>query len=1034
MEEPKQKSLIDRISKLTEDTPLEELERIDISEAANLTRTLTSIALGLCLNHYRIFNLNDSRLNNKVKKLLSASSLLDAHRFILDFLRHVSRHNLPLRIPELRRLYLDRDAASDYPKAIQHILQTIDDESNEQEANEGIDTDAFRGILPLLREGLALYSQYQLVRLHTSPSSKGSCQVIPIQLGEPQGNKEPLYTLELKKSLGLNNVYVLCAGRKLISLFPIIIFSRCPTCKQEHLFIFNKRTFEHIEYKGWHPDHNLKTETGDFYAYLGKYYLKKQLYNEAKQELQRVLHRGGCDDRVKDELFNIYMKLGNRYYEQKDYKEALKEYQRAYMLNSDEISLLFHLGYCSFKIGRYPDAVDFMEKFLKHENKSVRAHVIAARSYSEIDDYACAADHFQEAHRLEPSVKQYKEEWKKYQDKAKRHRDKASDGAEVVKPITKFLVDLNLKALKGEISPIVGRESELQSLVEILNCMEKKNALVLGESGVGKTALVYELALRIVSGYFGGILADKKVYALNIPAIIAGARYRGQLEERLVELIKELKRMDDVILFIDDIHGIMASGNARNVNVDAAFILRPAIAEGDIQVIGAASFEHYRLNMENDPSITRNFQIIKLREPNMEENIAILQHYKQRFEKFHKVKVLDETLPLIIELSDIFIRERSNPDKSIAILDRACAIAKEQEAMISSQELPLVDRQKIILTVSRRTGIPEEKLTTQGSEKFLGIEERLKKRIVGQDEAIEKVARVLRVSKMKLRLKPYQPDGVFLFLGPTGVGKTELALALTEFLFGDPKKMIRLDMSEYMESISTSKLIGIAPGYVGYHDKNQLTDRVKEDPYCLVLLDEIEKASQQVLNLFLQVFDTGRLTDSKGCEVYFDNVTFVMTSNIGTSLYGQTQLGFARETSPGSIYAKPQVTKSEMLKEIKKALPPEFINRIDEIIYFNALGPAQMYGILELNLAVIVERLQNQRAIRLDVSQEAKDLLVKEGFSPEFGARNLARTLRSMFLDPLSVFLIKNEGLRQTSLCVDVSGKGLTFNLADDIN
>ena len=628
--------------------------------------------------------------------------------------------------------------------------------------------------------------------------------------------------------------------------------------------------------------------------------------------------------------------------------------------------------------------------------------------------------------------------------------------------------DLTVIAREGSLDPVIGRSKEITRVIEVLARRTKNNPVLIGEPGVGKTAIAEGLALQIVNNEVPEILRDKRVMSLDMGTVVAGTKYRGEFEDRMKKVMEEIRQAGNIILFIDELHTLIGAGGAEGA-IDASNILKPSLARGELQCIGATTLNEYRKYIEKDAALERRFQPIQVDEPTVEETIQIIHGLRDRYEAHHRVKITDEAIEAAAKMSNRYISDRFLPDKAIDLIDEAGskvrlrsyttppnlkeleqkleAIRSEKNAAVQSQEFEKaasfrdkeqkmkeelettktawkekqgqkessVTVEDIAEVVAMWTGVPVSKIAETESAKLLNMEEMLHERVIGQGEAVTAISRAIRRARAGLK-DPKRPIGSFIFLGPTGVGKTELARALAETMFGDEDAMIRVDMSEYMEKHSTSRLVGSPPGYVGYEEGGQLTEKVRRKPYSVVLLDEIEKAHPDVFNILLQVLEDGILTDSKGRTVDFRNTVLIMTSNVGAETLKQNRyVGFnIQDTSQD--YEK---MKSTMLEELKKAFRPEFLNRVDEMIVFHSLEKEHLRKIVSLMSNELTKRLQEQD-IELSLTDEAKQKIADEGYDPEYGARPLRRALQKHVEDRLSEELLKGEILTGGTVVIDV--------------
>jgi len=643
--------------------------------------------------------------------------------------------------------------------------------------------------------------------------------------------------------------------------------------------------------------------------------------------------------------------------------------------------------------------------------------------------------------------------------------------------LNQFGRDLTQLAREMKLDPIIGRDDEIERVVQVLCRRKKNNPVLIGEPGVGKTAIAEGLAQRIVEGRIPEILRDKRIVTLDLAAVVAGTKYRGQFEERLKAIMNEIRESRDAVIFIDELHTIVGAGGAEGA-IDASNMLKPALARGEVQCIGATTLDEYRKYIEKDGALERRFQPIMVDPPTIDETVEIIFGLRDKYEAHHGVKFTDEAVVAAVHLSDRYISDRHLPDKAIDVLDEAGSrarlslsvvptdlremetriveLAKEKEAAIQNQEFEkaasfrdkekelrkdlarqkrewnesrsvkttTVTAEEVAMVVSKMTGVPAARLEESESKKLLRMEDELTLKIVGQNEAVAAISRAVRRNRAGLR-DPRRPIGTFIFLGPTGVGKTELARVLAQFLFNDPDALIRVDMSEYMEKFSVSRLVGAPPGYVGYEEGGQLTEKVRRKPYSVVLLDEIEKAHPDVFNILLQVLEDGNLTDSMRRKVNFKNTVLIMTSNLGAQqIGGRAHLGFAR---PDSAEAHERM-RSTVMDEVKRAFNPEFLNRIDEVIVFHSLTREDNEKILAILLDEVRKRLKGHR-YDLQLTQPATALLLDKGFDPKYGARPLRRAIQRLIEDPLSELVLAGKFPPGSMIRIGRKGDELTFDL-----
>ena len=591
------------------------------------------------------------------------------------------------------------------------------------------------------------------------------------------------------------------------------------------------------------------------------------------------------------------------------------------------------------------------------------------------------------------------------QQPAEGEKDEEEEGEEPKKKgidIEEFGYDLTKAAREGKLDPVVGRDMEIARVIEILGRRKKNNPMLIGEPGVGKSAIVEGIALRIASGDISPALAKKRILSLDIASVVAGTKYRGDFEKRLKAIIKEAQTNPDLILFIDEFHTIVGAGGASG-SLDAANMLKPALARGEIQCVGATTMDEFTKIVEKDGALDRRFQKIVVEPTDVSESIEILRHLKPNYEEFHHITYTDEAVEAAARLTDRYLTDKSLPDKAIDALDEAGSMVRLNLAR-KKGGCDTVTAEDIASVVSKMTGIPVNKVAESEGNRILKMKKRLQARIIGQDEAIDTVVRAIQRGRAGLK-DPHRPIGTFLFFGPTGVGKTQLARSLAEYLFDSEDNMVRIDMSEYMEKFSVSRLIGAPPGYVGYEEGGQLSERVRRKPYCVVLLDEIEKAHPDIFNLLLQVMDEGRLTDSNGRVVDFKNTIVIMTSNVGSREVEEYGSGIGFATAGRKLEDD---RKNVVAKAVKKAFPPEFINRVDEQVYFNSLSREDIERIIDIELKGLKKR-SLEAGYRITVTPSAKRFVAEAGYDPAYGARPLKRAITKYIEDPVAEFIISDR-------------------------
>lgn len=581
-------------------------------------------------------------------------------------------------------------------------------------------------------------------------------------------------------------------------------------------------------------------------------------------------------------------------------------------------------------------------------------------------------------------------------DSGRQTEDQAEE--QEASPLEEFGFDITQAAMDGKLDPVAGRESETDRVIQILGRRKKNNPMLVGDPGVGKSAIVEGIALKIASGDIPESLAHKRIISLDIASVVAGTKFRGDFEKRLKSIIKELSSNPDIILFIDEFHTLVGAGGASG-SLDAANMLKPALARGEIQCIGATTMDEFTRIVEKDGALDRRFQKVVVEPADTKLTVSILKKIKSNYENFHSVTYTDEAIEACVRLSERYISDRCLPDKAIDALDEAGSMVHLRHS--GKKGRTEVNADDIAAAVSRISGVPVGKVAESESERLMKMEDRLRSRIIGQDEAIDKVVKAIRRNRAGIK-DPRRPVGSFLFFGPTGVGKTQLAKSIAEYLFGSQDNIVRIDMSEYMEKFSVSRLVGAPPGYVGYEEGGQLSESVRRQPYSVVLLDEIEKAHPDIFNLLLQVLDEGRLTDSNGRTADFRNTILIMTSNVGSREMDEYGNGLGFATSGRNVVSS---RKSLLEKSVRRVFPPEFINRIDAMILFNPLTKDDMEKIIDIELKGLRQRV-SEAGYRLNVSPSAKRLVAELGYDPKFGARPLKRAIQKYIEDPVSEYII----------------------------
>ncbi|MGQ9617977.1 MAG: AAA family ATPase [Candidatus Aminicenantia bacterium] len=751
-------------------------------------------------------------------------------------------------------------------------------------------------------------------------------------------------------------------------------------------------------------------ENNNFVSSFGRFFL-------THLNIERALHFM----KEKNEIINIQiLREGLKFIEENKLSEAISSIETFSALYHSFPYLDFLLARAYLSIGATKNALKVALSITSKDRGFSSAFELTGDIYKREGNLSEASRFYQISSRLNLFGKA-QEKLRKIQEEI-RGKDFQKDEDSAV--IEECLVDIT-SSFTEQYFPIVGRESEIEQIIEILLCKVKNNVLILGDSGVGKTSLVYGLVQRIKSGDVPEKLKGRRVLQVYLSPLIAGAKLRGQFEERMVKLLKRLKD-ENCVCFIDDIHTVASNFAVKSAGLDVISLLKPSMDKREIQIIATTNFDEYRASLEKETSFIRNFQVIKLDELSVEDTIKVILSRKDSIEEHHDVEICVNDIPKLVENIKIYLRDRFLPDKALDVLDRASSKVYMKFSK-GEREDKKVKEQDFAEVISELSKIPISKISASLKDRLSRLEESLKKRVVGQDEAIEILSKAIRTAKLNLDTYIERPDGVFLFIGPTGVGKTELARALADVLFGDEEKLIRLDMSEYMEKFTYSRLVGSPPGYVGYYDQNQLTDLVRQNPYCVILIDEIEKADPQLLNIFLQVFDAGRLTDGRGKTAYFDHATIIMTSNIGTALYSKVNVGYE---SSGRIN---RVSRTQLIREIKKYFPPEFLNRLDEIIFFKPLKMEDVKKIVLLQLEDVKKRLQSEGK-ELVITDSAIETIARSGYSEEYGARNIAREIRRSALDKISELALSEDYSKAKRILINCEKGKIVVSLEEMVD
>ena len=752
----------------------------------------------------------------------------------------------------------------------------------------------------------------------------------------------------------------------------------------------------------------LLTDLGDFLFRAGAYDRAVRLY--------RLLEQENREAAVVVSALNHCINA-REYSSRGEAVRACSEWELALTVRPDVPILYYEAAHDYLGQKRFAQAVGVLNRLLERYPLSDEGYVALGGVYMAKNDFGRAQRAYEKALLLNPHHPEAADRKQQAQDRLEAKPAGEPEKAETAPE--DILLNLTHRVRLKPRLPLVGRESALDQMVEILACREKRNVLVVGEPGVGKTALVEELALVLQDRTAPEAIRGKFISALNLGALISGARFRGQFEERALETVRKVRERGHVLL-VENMHQMVATGGSKGGSLDLASLLKPHLMSGEIQMIGTTDEESYAAILEKDPSLLKYFHLLRIEELSIEQVQEVVRNRTSMYEDFHGVTFPGGLVEKSLDLIRLSINDRALPESALDLMDRAASRTARAMALGRRQGAE-VTRHDLLQTLSEMSGVAYERLSLLDKDRLAHMEGLLSHHVVDQEEAVAKLSRLVRTAKLGLDLNPQRPDGVFLFVGPTGVGKTELARCLAELLFGDKEKLIRIDMSEYMERISTSRLIGTAPGYVGYYDQNQLTDQVRKNPYCVVLFDEVEKADPQVLNLFLQIFDAGRLTDGKGRTVRFHNATIIMTSNVGTHLFSKGRVGYSEGS--GAL-----ADKEAVMREVRAQFTPEFLNRVDEVVLFKSLTADSLNKIVDLQLEDLTGRLAHQgKAFILE--QGARDLLASEGYSFEYGARNLGRILRRKVLEPMAELALEPEWDRAVAVRVASVDGGILLQL-----